>query len=49
MENTSKESSVNIIIGVVVVVAVVIMILQEVSKVNKDNSISRKGTVSATK
>lgn len=49
MENTSKETSVNIAIGIVVVVAVVIMILMEVAKVNKDNSISRKGTVSATK
>lgn len=44
MEDTVKESKVNLIIGIVVVVAVVIMITMEVAKVNKDNSISRKGT-----
>lgn len=44
MENQSKETSVNLAIGIVVVLAVVIMIVMEVSKVNKDNSISRKGT-----
>lgn len=49
MENQGKETTVNIVIGVVVVIAVIIMILQEVAKVNKDNNTSRKGTISAIK
>jgi len=49
MEEAGKETKVNIIIGVVVVLAVIIMIVTEVGRVNKDNSISRKGTVTTGK
>jgi hypothetical protein len=53
MEDTGKEavseSKVNLIIGIVVVVAVIVMIMTEVSRVNKDNNTSRKGTTTNTK